>query len=116
MALIIIAVTLSMMAIGASMISIIVDRPAANAGGISVGFDEWLEKHPHPCRNSRQTRSEIGLERPRRRILEKLGELVLDLIARLHEPGDRAASEALARPAWPVGRPRTACWPRLDEK
>lgn len=60
------------------MIAIIVDGPATNAG---VGFDERPQKHPHPCRKSRQTGSEIGLERPRRRILEKLGELALDLIA-----------------------------------
>jgi len=57
MMIIIIIVTLSMpTTIGAimiTMITILVDRPAANADGVSVGFDERLQKHPHPCRKSR---------------------------------------------------------------
>jgi hypothetical protein len=52
-----IIITLSMpTTIGAimiTMITILVDRTAANADGVSVGFDERLQKHPHPCRKSR---------------------------------------------------------------
>ncbi len=62
-----------------SILMIIVVVPTTSAG---IGSDEWLENHPHPCRKSRHAGSEIGFERrPRRGILEKLGELVLDLIA-----------------------------------
>ncbi len=85
MTLIIITVTPSLsmtIMIRANMISIImiiVFVPATNAG---IVFDERLEKHPHPCRESRHAGSEIGFERwPRRGILEELGELPLDLIA-----------------------------------
>ena len=42
-----------------SIIAIIVDVPTTNAG---IGFDERLEKHPHPCRKRRHTGSEIGFE------------------------------------------------------
>lgn len=62
-----------------SSIAIIIDVPTTSTG---IAFDEWLEKHPHPCRQRRHTGSEIGLERRSRgRIFEELAELALDLIA-----------------------------------
>src|SRR4029077_1550384 len=41
------------------IVTIIVCVPTTNAG---IGFDEQLEKHPHPCRKRRHTGSEIGFD------------------------------------------------------
>jgi len=50
---------------------------------VAIAVDERLYEHPHPCRKRGHTGSEIGFERwPRRRLVEELGELALDPIAR----------------------------------
>jgi hypothetical protein len=59
--------------------TIIVDVSTTSTG---IVFDERLEKCPQPRRKRCHAGSEIGFERrPSRRIVEKLGELALDLIA-----------------------------------
>ncbi|MDU6748243.1 MAG: hypothetical protein E6447_11065 [Bradyrhizobium sp.] len=67
-----------LMTIMISIITIIIDVPTTNAG---VAFNERLEKHPHPCRKSCHTGSEIRFEgRSHRGIFEKIGELAPNLI------------------------------------